>query len=85
MDAHHPAAIEAAHAWLYAASLNAEMQVRRAIMAVPDHLVTPALIAGICAALSEQCKHLPTAPREIAHGYLDDLFEDMRAMGGGNG
>lgn len=78
MDAHHPAVIEAAHSWLYAASLTAEMQVRRAIMAVPDHLVTPALIAGICAALSEQCKHLPTAPREVAQAYLDDCHGDMQ-------
>ena len=78
MDAHHPAVIEAAQVWLHDASLNAQMQVRRAIFAVPEHMVTPALIAGICAALSERCKHLPTVPREIAQAYLDDCHDDMQ-------
>jgi len=78
MDAHHPAVVEAAAAAMERLEAAAPLPAIVAIKAIPRHLVTPSVIADLAAALATLAGALGAAPREVAHGYLDDLHEDMR-------
>ena len=77
MDMHHPAVEAAAQAWLERASTGAMLPAAQAIKAIPAHLVTPAVLAGLASALSTLAEGLSPAAREIAQAYLDDLHDDM--------
>ena len=54
--------------------------VRKAINSIPAYLVTPTMVADLSACLSKLSGNLPTAPREIAQGYFDDCYDDMRGF-----
>lgn len=71
---------EIAARWLADAEITAADEARAAIRHIPACVFTPRVMADLAACLAEQAKHLPQEPREVAQGYLDDLFEDMRGF-----
>lgn len=73
-------AAEIANREIADAADKAASAVIAAIRAVPNYLVCPELVAQIAAALSSKCEHLPPNAREVAQGYFDDCFDDMRGF-----
>lgn len=71
---------EIAARWLADAESTAANEAREAIRRIPACVFTPRVMADLAACLAEQAKHLPQESRDVARGYLDDLFEDMRGF-----
>lgn len=81
MDIYPPeiAAAQAAE-WLARAEQTAADAAIAQIRAIPDCVFTPLVMAQLVAALSSKAKALGPHSREIAQGYLDDCYEDMKGF-----
>lgn len=78
----YPPEIAAAQAadWLANAEQAAADAAIAQIRAIPDCVFTPLVMAQIVAALSSKAEALGPYPQEIARGYLDDCYDDMKGF-----
>lgn len=72
---------ERASAALQDAELTTSAEARSAIARIPNHLMTPAVIAAIATSLYDKSNALGEHAKELAQGYLFDLIDDMQATG----
>jgi len=81
MDIYPPeiAAAQAAE-WLARAEQTAADAAIAQIRAIPDCVFTPLVMAQLVAALSGKANALGPHSREIAQGYLDDCYDDMKGF-----
>lgn len=81
MDIYPPeiAAAQAAE-WLARAEQAAADAAIAQIRAIPDCVFTPLVMAQLVAALSSKAEALGPNSREIAQGYLDDCYDDMKGF-----
>lgn len=81
MDIYPPeiAAAKAAE-WLAAAEQTAADAAIDQIRAIPDCVFTPLVMAQLVACLSRKAEALGPNSREVAQGYLDDCYDDMKGF-----